>query len=75
MRKYLTVLWALCVVEIILWIIGMAYGYRMGGFLHITLALAALAAATELFLDWRRKRRGAWGTIQKEGGRGARRAA
>jgi Family of unknown function (DUF5670) len=48
-------LWALAVIEVVLWVYGMAAGHRLGGFLHWLLALAALAVVTELGLRWRRQ--------------------
>jgi hypothetical protein len=49
-------LWALAVIEVVLWIYGMATHHRMGGVLHSLLALAAIAAITELGLRWRDRR-------------------
>ena len=33
-------LWTICVVLIVLWLLGMVSSYTMGGFLHILLFLA-----------------------------------
>lgn len=52
----ITVLWVIAVVEIVLWLVGIIAGHTLGGFLHILLLLAALAAATELGLNYRRTR-------------------
>jgi Family of unknown function (DUF5670) len=48
-------LWALALIELLLWTYGMATGHRLGGFLHWLLVLAALAIITELGLRWRRE--------------------
>jgi hypothetical protein len=46
-------LFALAAILVGLWIYGMAIGLVMAGALHVLLALAALAAGTELALRWR----------------------
>lgn len=33
-------LWTICVILIVLWLLGMVSSYTMGGFLHILLFLA-----------------------------------
>ena len=33
-------LWTICVVLVVLWLLGMVSSYTMGGFLHILLFLA-----------------------------------
>ncbi|MFB3812566.1 MAG: lmo0937 family membrane protein [Terriglobales bacterium] len=48
-------LWIFASVLIVLWIVGLIKE-PLGGFIHVLLALAALAAGTELLLAWRRKR-------------------
>ena len=49
-------LWALAVIEVVLWIYGMATHHKMGGVLHFLLLLAAIAVLTELALRWRDQR-------------------
>jgi hypothetical protein len=49
-------LWVLAVIEVVLWIYGMATGHRMGGVLNFLLLFAAIAVLTELGLRWRRAR-------------------
>jgi Family of unknown function (DUF5670) len=50
-------LWALALIEVVLWIYGMGTHHKMGGVLHFLLALAAIAILTELALRWRDQRR------------------
>lgn len=33
-------LWTICVILVVLWLLGMVSSYTMGGFLHILLVLA-----------------------------------
>jgi hypothetical protein len=35
-------LWTICVVLIVLWLLGVASSYTLGGFIHILLVLAAV---------------------------------
>lgn len=51
-----TVLWVIAALELILWLVGVIAGQTLGGFLHILLLLAALAAITEMGLNYRRAR-------------------
>ena len=48
-------LWTLCVVLLVLWLVGIVTSQTLGGFLHILLLLAALALVTELGLRYRRR--------------------
>lgn len=48
-------LWIFSSVLIVLWIVGLIEE-PMGGFINVLLALALLAAGTELALLWRRRR-------------------
>jgi len=41
-------LWTIFVILIVMWILGMASAYTMGGFIHILLVLAAVAVAIQL---------------------------
>jgi hypothetical protein len=49
-------LWTICVVLLVLWLVGIVTSQTLGGFLHILLFLAALALITELALRFRRGR-------------------
>jgi hypothetical protein len=42
-------LWTICVVLLVLWMLGMASAYTMSGFIHILLVLAVVAVAVQLF--------------------------
>ena len=33
-------LWTICVILLILWLLGLVSGYTMGGFIHILLVIA-----------------------------------
>jgi hypothetical protein len=35
-------LWTICVILIVLWVLGMVSSYTMGGFLHILLVIAVI---------------------------------
>ncbi len=35
-------LWTICAVLLVLWLLGMATAYTLGGFIHILLVLAAV---------------------------------
>lgn len=35
-------LWTICVVLVVLWLLGMVSSYTMGGFIHILLVLAVI---------------------------------
>ncbi len=47
-------LWILASILFVLWIVGLIE-QPLGGFIHVLLLLALLAAGTELGLAWRRK--------------------
>jgi hypothetical protein len=36
-------LWTICVVLLVLWILGVATSYTLGGFIHVLLILAIVA--------------------------------
>jgi hypothetical protein len=36
-------LWTLCVVLIVLWLLGLVSGYTMGGVIHVLLVIAIIA--------------------------------
>jgi hypothetical protein len=44
----MTMLWTIFVILIVMWMLGMASAYTMGGFIHILLVLAAVAVAIQL---------------------------
>ncbi len=48
-------LWILASLLVVAWVIGLVRE-PMGGFIHVLLGLALLAAGTELALMWRRNR-------------------
>jgi Flp pilus assembly protein TadB len=39
-RKEPTMLWTICVILLILWLLGLVSGYTMGGVIHILLVIA-----------------------------------
>jgi len=41
-------LWTICVILIVMWLLGMVSAYTMGGFIHILLVLAVIAVAIQL---------------------------
>jgi len=42
-------LWTIFLILVVLWLLGMASAYTMGGFIHILLLLAVIAVALQLF--------------------------
>jgi asparagine N-glycosylation enzyme membrane subunit Stt3 len=42
-------LWTIFAVLIVLWLLGMATSYTLGGFIHILLVLAVVAVLIRLF--------------------------
>jgi hypothetical protein len=42
-------LWTICVILLVMWMLGMASAYTLGGFLHILLVLAIVAVVIQLF--------------------------
>jgi len=42
-------LWTIFLILVVLWLLGMASAYTMGGFIHILLVLAVIAVALQLF--------------------------
>lgn len=49
-------LWILSIILVVFWLVGIVTSQTLGGFLHLLLFLAALAAVTELALRFRRDR-------------------
>jgi hypothetical protein len=41
-------LWAIFIILMILWIVGLASGYTLGGFIHVLLVLAIIALLVRL---------------------------
>ena len=44
----MTMLWTICVILLVMWMLGMVSAYTMGGFIHILLVLAVVAVAIQL---------------------------
>lgn len=42
-------LWTICVVLAVLWLLGMVTSYTLGGFIHILLVLAVIGVVIRLF--------------------------
>jgi hypothetical protein len=42
-------LWTIFVVLVVLWLLGMATSYTLGGFIHILLVLAVITVLIRLF--------------------------
>ena len=41
-------LWALCVILLILWLLGLVSGYTMGGVIHVLLVIAIIVIVVRL---------------------------
>jgi hypothetical protein len=41
-------LWTICVILLVMWMLGMVSAYTMGGFIHVLLVLAVVAVAIQL---------------------------
>ena len=41
-------LWTICMILIVLWVLGMVSAYTMGGFIHILLVLVIVSVAIRL---------------------------
>ena len=41
-------LWTICVILLILWILGLVSGYTMGGFVHVLLVIAVVVVVVRL---------------------------
>jgi hypothetical protein len=41
-------LWTLCVILLVLWLLGVATSYTLGGFIHILLVLAVITILIRL---------------------------
>lgn len=53
-RKYM--LWTICVILIILWLLGLVSSYTMGGLIHILLVIAIIMILVNLISGRGRKR-------------------
>jgi len=42
-------LWTICVILLVMWMLGLASAYTLGGFIHVLLVLAIIAVAIQLF--------------------------
>ena len=42
-------LWTICVILLVLWLLGLVSSYTMGGFIHILLVLAIIVLVVGLF--------------------------
>lgn len=50
----LNIIWAIAVVLVVLWILGMAASYTLGGLIHVLLLLAVVAVVFRLLAGRRR---------------------
>ena len=41
-------LWTICVILIVMWMLGMVSAYTMGGFIHVLLVFAVVVLAIQL---------------------------
>jgi len=41
-------LWTICVILLVLWLLGMVSSYTMGGFIHLLLAVALIVMVVRL---------------------------
>ena len=46
-------LWTICVILLVLWLLGLVSGYTMGGFVHILLVIAIVVVVVR-FIQGRR---------------------
>jgi len=42
-------LWTICVILLVLWLLGLVTSYTMGGFIHILLILALIVVVVSIF--------------------------
>ena len=47
-------LWTICVILLVLWLLGLLTGYTMGGVIHILLVVALIVVAVQ-FIQGRRR--------------------
>jgi Family of unknown function (DUF5670) len=41
-------LWTICVILLVLWLLGLVSGYTMGGFVHVLLVIAIIVVVVRL---------------------------
>ena len=41
-RKEASMLWTICVILLVLWLLGLVSGYTMGGVIHVLLVIAII---------------------------------
>jgi hypothetical protein len=41
-------LWTLCVILLVLWLLGLVSGYTLGGFVHILVVIAVIVVLVQL---------------------------
>jgi hypothetical protein len=49
----LNLIWAIAVVLVVFWVLGLATAYTMGGFIHILLVLAVIAVLARIIMGRR----------------------
>jgi hypothetical protein len=42
-------LWTICVILVVLWLLGLVSGYTMGGIIHILLVIALIVVVVQVF--------------------------
>jgi hypothetical protein len=47
-RKEINMLWTICVVLLILWLLGLVSGYTIGGFVHVLLVIAIVVVLIQV---------------------------
>jgi Family of unknown function (DUF5670) len=47
-------LWTICVILVVLWLLGLVSGYTMGGVIHALLVIALVVVAVQLIQGRRR---------------------
>jgi hypothetical protein len=47
-EKEMSMLWTICVILLILWLLGLVSGYTMGGVIHILLVIAIIVIIVRL---------------------------
>jgi hypothetical protein len=41
-------LWTICVILLVLWLLGLVSGYTVGGFIHVLLVIAVIVVVVRL---------------------------
>lgn len=47
-RKESSMIWTICVILLILWLLGLISGYTLGGFIHVLLVIALVVVVIRL---------------------------